>query len=110
MNLQDRIQDMVNEIQYQLGNTTKEICQEALVIQLQDMGIFYEKDKIMPIMFHNRFVGDLKADFVVDHRIVIMMCGEHDTLLDQCRMYKRISQLPFGMILFSKRGPLIELC
>ena len=110
MNLQDRIQDMVNEIQYNLGTVPKDVCQEALAVQLQDAAIFYEKDKLLPIMFHNRFVGSLKADFIIDHRLVIMMCGEKDILLDQCRMYKRISGLPFGMVLFSKHGPLIELC
>jgi len=112
MNLQDRIQDMVNEIQFTLGpGHTKTVYQTALTIALQDANLFYETDKSIPITFRNRFAGTLTADIIVDYRLVIMMCGYRDELVDQCTMYKRLSQYPFGMIIiFTSQGPIIEPC
>ena len=112
MNLQDRIQDMVNEIQYSLGpGHSRIVYQTALTIALQDANMAFEADKVIPITFRNRFVGTLTADIIVDHRMVIMMCGDRMDAIDQCKMYKRLSQLPFGLvILFTTQGPLLEPC
>ena len=112
MNLQNRIQDMVNEIQFTLGpGHTKTVYKNALTIALQDENIAFEIDKAIPISFRNRFAGTLTADIIVDQRLVIMMCGYHDELMDRCTMYKRFSQLPFGMIiLFTSQGPILEPC
>jgi GxxExxY protein len=107
MNLQDLIQDMVNEIQNTLGHGhSKEIYQSALSIALHDESIPHETHKVLPITFRNRFAGTLVADIVVDQRMVIVF-GD----MDACKMYKRISQLPFGlMIAFTQYGPTIEPC
>ena len=112
MNLQDRIQDMVNEIQYSLGpGHSKSVYQTALTIALQDANLAFETDIVIPINFRNRFVGTLTADIILDHRMVIMMCSDRMELMDQCKMYKRFSQLPFGMILlFTHQGPILEPC
>lgn len=112
MNLQDRIQDMVNEIQYSLGpGHSKAVYQTALTIALQDANLSFETDKIIPISFRNRFVGTLTADIILDHRMVIMMCGDRLELMDHCKMYKRLSQIPFGLIiLFTPQGPILEPC
>jgi GxxExxY protein len=112
MNLQDRIQDMVNEIQNTLGyGYTKEVYKTALTIAMQDANIAYEIDRAIPITFRNRFVGTLTSDILVDNRIVIMMCGNREELIDQCTMYRRMSQLPHGLIiLFTPQGPYIEPC
>jgi len=114
MNLQDRIQDMVNEIMYVLGaGHTKDIYLNAMTIALQDARLPYEINKVIEVSFRNRFVGILKADLIVDHRMILQLSVGED-VTDSCKMYKRISQLPYAlMILFpNKEGfsPLIESC
>ena len=95
MNLQDRIQDMVNEIQYSLGpGHSRSVYQTALTIALQDANLFYETDKSIPITFRNRFAGTVTADIIVDQRLVIMMCGYRDELIEQ----------------FTSQGPIVEPC
>jgi len=112
MNIQDRIQDMVNEIQDSLGpGHSRSVYQTALTIALQDANLAFETDKVIPIHFRNRFVGTLTADIIIDHRMVIMMCGDQMELIDQCKMYKRFSQLPFGLVVvFTPQGPVLEPC
>jgi GxxExxY protein len=112
MNLPDRIQDMVNEIQNVLGyGYSKEIYKNALSIALQDGNLTYEIDKTIPITFRNRFAGPLTSDILVDYRLVIVMCGDRTEMIDRCTMFKRISQIPYGMvILFTPQGPIIEIC
>jgi GxxExxY protein len=106
------MQDIVNEIQNNLGaGHTKEVYQNALYIALQDTNIAYETNKVLPITFRDHFVGTLTADLIVDHTLVIMMCGDRDEMINQCILYKRASQIPFGMILlFTPQGPILESC
>ena len=112
MNLHDRIQDMVNEIQYSLGpGHSRTVYQTALTIAFQDANLAFETDKTIPITFRNRFVGTLTADIILDHRMVILLCGDREEAMDQCKMYKRLSQIPFGLvILFTPQGPILEPC
>ena len=112
MNLHDRVQDMVNEIQYTLGpGHTKYVYQSALIIALQDANLAFETDKVIPINFRNRFVGTLTADIILDHRMVIMLGSERLELVDQCKMYQRLSQVPYGMVVaFTPQGPIVEPC
>ena len=85
--------------------------QGALTIALQDANMAFETEKVIPINFRNRFVGTLTADIILDHRMVILMGSDRIELMDQCRMYKRLSQLPFGLIiLFTPQGPILEPC
>jgi GxxExxY protein len=52
MNLHDRIQDMVNEIQYSLGpGHSRTVYQTALTIAFQDANLAFETDKTIPITF-----------------------------------------------------------
>lgn len=112
MNLPDRIQDMVNEIQNELGyGYSKEVYKNALMIALQDGNLTCEIDKVIPITFRNRFAGTLTSDILVDYRLVIIIGDNRNEMMDTCRMYKRMSQLPYGMIiLFTPQGPIIEMC
>jgi len=112
MNLQNRIQDMVNEIQYSLGpGHARTVYLTALIIALQDENILFETDKVIPISFRNRFVGTLTADLIIDQRMVILLGSNRDELMDQCRMYRRLSQHPFGMVVvFTPQGPILEPC
>jgi GxxExxY protein len=107
MNLYDRIQDMVNEIQNTLGpGHSKEIYQSALSIALHDETIPHEMNKVIPITFRNRFTGTLVGDIIIDQRMVIVF-GD----IDSCKMYKRVSQLPFGIAIeFTQYGPTMESC
>ena len=112
MNLHDRIQDMANEIQYSSGaGHSRSVYQTAFTIAFQDANLAFETDKTIPVTFRNRFVGTLTADIILDHRMVILLCGDRAEAMDQCKMYKRLSQIPFGMvILFTPQGPILEPC
>lgn len=112
MNLQNRIQDIINEIHYSLGYGHDRIVYlTSLIIALQDENILFETDKVIPISFRNRFVGTMTADIIVDQRMVIMLGVNRDELIDQCRMYRRFSQHPFGIVVvFTPQGPIFEPC
>ena len=112
MNLQNRLQDIVNEIQYTLGpGHDKTVYLTSLIVALQDENILFETDKVIPISFRNRFVGTMTADIIVDQRMVVMLGVNRNELMDQCRMYRRFSQHPFGIVVvFTPQGPILEPC
>ena len=112
MNLQDRIQDIVNEIQNTLGyGHTPEIYQTAITVALQEHRIAFEINKTIPITFHDRYVGSLTVDIIVDYRLVIMICGDIQEKMNRCITYKRMTNIPYGMILmFTSQGPIIQTC
>ena len=111
MNLPDRIKDMANDIFNVLGYGHSEaVYQSAFLVALQDANLPFETERVIPVTFRDRQVGVVRADIIVDHRLVIELKSvpnPESTLSDtieQCRMYMRYTNIPNGIvILFPKR-------
>lgn len=50
----------------------EKVYQEALEVQLSEMGIPFEREKHLPITYHGKVLEcDYIADFVVDNKVII---------------------------------------
>ena len=50
----------------------EKVYQEALEVQLSEMGIPFEREKHLPITYHGKVLKcDYIADFVVDNKVII---------------------------------------
>jgi len=60
------------EVHNQLGPAFLEaVYQKALAYELALRGIPFEEQKILPVYYKGQLVGEYKADFVVDGKIII---------------------------------------
>ncbi len=60
------------EVHRELGPGFLEaVYQKALVCELTQRGIPFEEQKLLPVYYKDQLVGDYKADFVIDGRIIL---------------------------------------
>ena len=53
------------------GWTTEKKCENALVIELEELGLDVEQQKAMQVKYKNRVVGDYVADLIVEGVVII---------------------------------------
>lgn len=71
--LTDKILKAAYTVHGELGcGFFEKVYQEALAIQLQEMGIPFEREKHLPINYHgHQLACDYIADFVVDGKVIL---------------------------------------
>jgi GxxExxY protein len=94
------------------------IYHAALKIGLQDAGLKFETERVIPINFRSRQIGTVRADLIVEGRLAIELKSSSGTdsavsdAQEQCRIYMREANIPNGLVVvFPKRvgGKLIVL-
>ena len=71
--LTDKIIRAAYTVHNELGcGFLEKVYQEAMAIQLSEMGIPFEREKHLPITYHGKVLKcDYIADFVVDNKVII---------------------------------------
>ena len=71
--LTDKIIRAAYTVHNELGcGFLEKVYQEALEVQLSEMGIPFEREKHLPITYHGKVLKcDYIADFVVDNKVII---------------------------------------
>ena len=47
------------------------VYEEALVVEFERQGIHYERQKVVPIYYHGRKVGEHRLDFLIEECLVV---------------------------------------
>lgn len=82
--------------------------ENCLELLLKENNIKYERQKSVPMKFHNKIVGRQRLDFLIEGRIIVeLKIGNYlsKAVFDQVMDYLKESNLKLGLIiLFSTRG------
>jgi len=55
-----------------LGFGHKEnVYQKALALEFKETGINFEKEKVLPVLYGGKKVGNYKPDFIIENKIII---------------------------------------
>jgi GxxExxY protein len=106
-----RIHNLADEIVAALGaGHTESVYHNAMKVGLQDEGFPYETERDLPITFRGRYVGTVRADLIVEKRIVIELKAAigGDTAVsdavEQCKIYMKETKITLGVVIvFPKR-------
>jgi len=89
---------------------TESVYHKAMQIALQDSNVKYETERDIVIKFRGRYVGTVRADLILDDRLVIELKSSAGTdtavsdALEQCRIYMKETSTPSGVVVvFPKR-------
>ena len=100
-----KIRKLVDEVVEALGaGHTESVYHNAMKVGLQDEGFPYESERDLPITFRGRYVGTVRADLVVDKRIVIelksSLGSDSDVVkaIEQCRIYMKETKITQGIV------------
>ena len=81
----------------------EKVYQEALAIELTEMGIPFEREKHLPILYHGKVLEcDYIADFVVDGKIILELKAvtEMNTLFEaQLINYMKATHIKVGYLI-----------
>ena len=106
------IRSISTEILESLGSGhTESVYHNAMKIALQDNGIKFESERDIIIKFRDRYVGTVRADIIIENRLVIELKASIGTdsiitdAVEQCRIYMKESLIPNGVVvIFPKRN------
>ena len=89
---------------------TESVYQNALKIAIGDEGLKFESERDIIITFRGRYVGTVRADIIVEQRLVIELKatnGKDSAVADaeeQCRCYMKETKISSGLVVsFPKR-------
>jgi GxxExxY protein len=89
------------------------IYHNALEVELRQMNIPYETERIIPIFYHDHVIGNLRADIIVDRSFVIELKAVRsltDEHIEQVRRYLRLTGLSRGLAVnFGKKLEMREV-
>ncbi len=95
----------IYEIYENLGfGHTESIYHKAFEIILKDLSLKYESECIIPIKFRDRQIGFVRADLIVENRLVIELKSINITKqtsqdsVNQCRVYMKETGISTGMV------------
>ena len=99
------IRKLAGEVLEVLGaGHTESVYHCAMKIALQDEGLKFETERDIILKFRDRYVGTVRADLIVDGRLVIELKASTGTdsvvtnAIEQCRIYMRETKIPSGVV------------
>jgi GxxExxY protein len=107
----EKMRSLAESVLDELGaGHTESVYHNAMKIGLQDMGLQFETERDILISFRGRYVGTVRADLVVEKRLVVELkaaTGTETIVSDaeeQCRIYMKETRTPTGVVIvFPKR-------
>lgn len=101
--LSERVIGLAIEAHRTLGpGLLESIYEAALAIELQDAGLYYERQKDLPVTYKGRMIGSFRADIVVENTLLLELKSveRHEPLFEaQVLTYLKISNLRLGLLL-----------
>ena len=84
----------------------EKVYENAMCIELEEMGLPFEQQKAMNVIYKGHLVGNYIADIIVDNKIILELKAA-DELVSENRMqlfnYMRLTKITYGMLInFSK--------
>jgi GxxExxY protein len=112
--MKDRVRSVAIRVWQSLGpGFSERVYHNAMEVGLRGLGVPYQTERIVPIMFDEHAIGNIRADLIVDSRVIVELKSVK-TLKDehrvQTRMYMRLLGLSEAVLInFPNSGSDIEV-
>ena len=112
--MKDHIRAVAIRVWHSLGpGFSERVYHNAMEVGLRKINIPYQTERIVPIMFDEHAIGNIRADLIVDSRIIVELKSvkalkdEHRV---QTRMYMKLMGLTEGVLInFPNSGSDLEV-
>ena len=112
--MKDRVRSVAIRVWQSLGpGFSERVYHNAMEVGLRNLGVPYQTERIVPIMFDEHAIGNIRADLIVDSRVIVELKSVK-TLKDehrvQTRMYMRLLGLSEAVLInFPNSGSDLEV-
>ena len=98
----ERVEGLARVIYETLGSGLSErVYHNAFEVLLRKEGIPYETERIVPIVFMGHTIGNMRADLIVDHTLVVELKATktlNQAMITQTRKYLQLLDLPHALL------------
>ena len=99
----DLIIDLARQVWSELGpGYSERVYHNAMEVMLRNAGVRYETERIIPISFRGHVIGNLRADIVVDNRLIVELKAIKTLKEDnkvQAKRYIELTGLPCTLLI-----------
>ena len=112
--MRDHVRSVATRVWHSLGpGFSERVYHNAMEVGLRKLSIPYQTERIVPIMFDEHAIGNIRADLIVDTRIIVELKSVK-TLKDehrvQTRMYMKLLGLSEAVLInFPNSGSDLEV-
>jgi GxxExxY protein len=100
--MESQIRKIAESIWSELGpGYSERVYHNAFEISLREAGLPYETERILPITFRGHNVGNLRADLIVDGKLIVELKSTSkikDEFRNQIKNYIRLTGIPRGLL------------
>ncbi|NBX49108.1 GxxExxY protein [bacterium] len=112
--MRDHVKTLAGRVWSTLGpGFSERVYHNAMEVGLRQLNIPYQTERIVPIVFDGHTIGNIRADLIVDSRILVELKSVRalkDEHRVQTQMYMKLLQLPEGLLInFPSGGEHIEM-
>ncbi|OFX35721.1 MAG: GxxExxY protein [Bacteroidetes bacterium GWA2_32_17] len=108
-NITEKIIKSFYKVYNELGyGFLEKVYENAMLIELKELGLFCEKQRKIKVYYHSKIVGDYIADIIVENYIIIelkaaeSLCEEHEFQLIN---YLKATEIEVGLLLNFGKEP-----
>lgn len=96
------LENIAHEVYNTLGaGYTESMYHRAFEVALRDAGISYETERIVPVVFKGKTIGNIRADLIVNGDTIVELKAIrrlNDEACNQCRRYMNLLGLRNGLV------------
>jgi len=112
--MKDHIRSVAIRVWQSLGpGFSERVYHNAMEVGMRNLSIPYQTERIVPIMFDEHAIGNIRADLIVDSRIIVELKSVKalkDEHRIQTRMYMKLLGLPEAVLInFPNSGSDLEV-
>lgn len=100
--LTEKLIGLFFDVYNELGHGFVEcVYEEALAVALGERKIFFQRQVAVPVWYHERKIGDFRADLLVDNKVILELKGGRDidsAWEKQLLNYLRATQIEVGLL------------
>lgn len=101
--MDSQCKEIAQKIWKELGpGYSERVYHNAFEIALRDAGLAYETERILPVSFQGHNVGNLRADLIVGHKLIIELKSASkikDEFRNQIKNYSKLTGLKAGLLI-----------
>ena len=106
--MKDAVKAVAVRVWSQLGpGFSERVYHNAMEVGLRQTGIQYQTERIIPIIFDNHCIGNIRADLIIDSKLIVELKSVKnlkDEHFVQTQMYMKYLNIPDGMLINFPNG------
>ena len=91
------------------GNFTENIFHRALLLELSELGLIYQSEKDLPVLYKGKLIGKKKVDIIVEDKILVELkvVNQFEKIhFNQIINYLKIFKIEVGLLINFGTGSL----